>query len=165
MTTALVHPFDHLGPGPYRFAGLIDASEIAVAMSLTESIYDKPAPGSCIGSCDHCNTAITIGVQFVASNGKRFKVGETCAKKAFQPGSVPLSQAKKACNDRRTAIKNAKTSADYDRAVVWMNLKEIADCPHPKGFQGLTLADYLNWYQQNAGKKKFVDTCKTHGFI
>ena len=160
----LVHPFDAIGPGPYRFIGLYDASE--VSLNLVAQGYDGlQHDDSCIGSCDHCSTAITIAVRFQCSNGKKFKVGETCAKKGFEPGSIPLSEVKKACNARRLSLKKEKDAATFDLCIEWLNNKtDLNSLPHPKGYANLNLGDFFQWYRDNAGKAKFIEVCKLHGF-
>lgn len=166
MTTA-THPFDHFGPAPYRFVGLRTIDEVNAA--LEKQGYDPLVKrgdsgiGTCIGTCEHCGTPISIAVHFEASNGSRFHVGETCAKKAFQPGSKALSEAVAACNQRRTELRKQKVLTQFNRAVEWLEFA-LVDGPHPKGFQGETLKDYLYWYKENAGKAKFVEVCKQHGF-
>jgi hypothetical protein len=163
--TQIKHPFEDLAPPPYKFVGIRDASEIAAKMEAAQSLYDKPEEGACIGSCHHCFAAITVGVKLKGSNGVAFVVGETCAKKAFQPEETIAQSVKKACNQRRTKIKNQRVSAEYEKALNWFTESEgLKSEPHPKGFSGLSLWDYLDWYQKAAGKKKFVDVCKNNGF-
>jgi hypothetical protein len=162
--TQLTHPFERLAPGPYQFTGMYDASGYNDRLRHCDELMVGVEEGGCIGSCDHCGTAITIAVQFVGSNGVKFKTGETCAKKAFEPGTIALTEATQACNARRTTIKKAKIQSQYARAIEWIEGSNLADIPHPKGFTGLTLRDFLGWYRENAGKAKFIAVCENYGF-
>jgi hypothetical protein len=162
-TDLLVHPFDHIGPGPYTYVGMRDhdaVNEVLIRQGLDGNIQE----GGCIGCCDHCGTAITIGILFKTSDGKLFKTGETCAKKALLPKSKALSEAVKACNERRTKIRNQKTLERYHAACEWLESDRFINGPHPKGCDWLTLKDYLTWYKQNAGRAKFVEICTKNGF-
>ena len=162
--TTLTHPFEAIAPGPYRFVGLYDAAE--VTLKLNANGFDGLEDESCVGSCDHCGTAITVAVRFVGSNGQKFKVGETCANKAFEPGTVAVSAMKKACNARRLAMKKAKECATFDLCIQWLNDRtDLNDLPHPKGFSGLSLGDFFQWYRDQSGKAKFIEVCKQHGFV
>ena len=163
MKPIMTHPFEHLAPGPYRFVGLLESDEVSLA--LNKNGLDGIEEGGCIGSCDHCYSAITIGVMFKGSDGKKFKVGETCAKKAFEPGVPVLSEMKKACNARRLNLKKEKEATKFNACIQWLNDRtDLNDLPHPKGFNGLSLGDYFQWYREQAGKAKFVEICKEQGF-
>jgi hypothetical protein len=156
MTTqALVHPFSSIMPGPYSYAGYRDASTLNDLLDQKDSMFSRFEEGACIGSCDHCSTAISYAVLVRGANGV-FKVGETCARLADEKvGAL----AKKAGNERRKKAKASKLDSDFTICIKWMNQSSY-ELPHPKGWEGKTLYDYLSWYLSNAGKAKFVQTCK-----
>ena len=160
----LIHSFEAIAPGPYKFIGLYDASDVSENL-IAQGFDGLQHDDLCVGSCDHCGTAITVAVRFIGSNGHKFKVGETCANKAFEPGTVAVSAMKKACNARRLAMKKAKECATFDLCIQWLNDRtDLNDLPHPKGFDGLSLGDFFQWYRDQAGKAKFIEVCKLHGF-
>jgi hypothetical protein len=154
------HPFEHLAPAPYSFVGVFDASRFQDA--VLDSAHVAPLEDSCVGSCDHCGTPITVAVKFKGANGTEFKVGETCAEKALEPGTPALTKCKKACNDRRSKLRKDKLNNTFENAVEWA--QQQTETPHPKGWVGKSLSDYLYWFHENAGQKTFIDTCKKHGF-
>lgn len=153
------HPFNHIMPGPYRFVGVYDAETIANAIERSDSMFVKPEEGSCIGSCDHCGTAISVAVKIRGANGV-FKVGESCAKKIYEQEQNLGAQIKKACNARRNQLKKAKVAQQFTECLKKLPL--AINLPHPKGWEGKTLFDYLDWYRHNAGQTKFVEICNQY---
>ena len=156
-------------PGPYEFVGYYDATTIGHqildaqnTLSVTSSSllpYMKPPQeGDVIGSCDHCYQAIAYAVVVKGANGK-FKVGETCAKKICDAEPKIASEAKQAANQRRAKARKTKLAAAYQECIDRLERDRsiLADRPHPKGWEGKTLADYLDWYRYNAGRAKFVE--------
>jgi hypothetical protein len=172
-TATLTHPFNHIMPGPYSYAGYFDASTIAQQIEFLQdaplkagsrqemmAYMVKPQEGACIGTCDHCNTAISYAVKIKGANGI-FKVGETCATKINSYEPALALAAKKAGNERRTAARKAKVDADYKVCLERLqNDESLRAIAHPKGWEGKTLVDYLEWYRTNAGRAKFVEVFK-----
>jgi hypothetical protein len=147
--------------GPYRFVGIRDAETIGQLIDDTDSMQVKPGEGACIGSCDHCGTAISVAVLIRGADGV-FKVGETCAKKVAEQEPKVIAQVKTACNARRSDLKKAKINKAYDKYLLMLLDGTCLDQPHPKGWEGQTLNDYLGWYGKNAGRAKFVEVCRQH---
>jgi len=96
-TMATTHPFDHLAPGPYRFIGAESTGDRVRRNASREARGDAYTTNMCGGSCDHCGTAIWDVYRFEGADGARFKVGSSCARKAF-------------------AGEQSKAAADFDKA-------------------------------------------------
>jgi len=140
-TSATRHVFDHLGQPPYRFLH-------------HEAKTYQACPGAPIqvgGSCDHCATGIIDMFHFEASDGKRFKVGSTCVKKAGDAGvwNQIKSEVNRIKRDRKREKDLARIAAakeiytDEVRAA-------FSKRPHPYSTEW-TLADYVDWMLEHAG--------------
>jgi hypothetical protein len=168
MQTTLIipHPFAHIMDGPYSYAGT----------SFPESRVDEYANASfgeyvpnTSGSCDCCSTAIQTFVFIKGATGQ-FKVGTDCAKKATQSPKV-LDLIKKAHNDRaakkrkdKKALEWANLGEKYNALIERIDSKidELKSQPHPKGFENLSLLNYLEWHHSNSCRAKFVEVCSEY---
>ena len=165
------HPWSHLAPGPYTFIGfktatLIDQERSQAGYESNRGFMGTVSDFDCIGSCDHCGTGISGVFWFKGVNVIEFKVGETCAKKCDRP--LYDLKVKSVATKRRTEMaaqrKKEKLAREFLLAVEWMNSGYPEIQPHPKGWEGKTLKDQIDWYKTNAGRAKFVEVCKQFGF-
>lgn len=163
MTTTLQlqpHPFAHIMDGPYSYVSIsFPEDRTAAAEDNKENgrVYTSNNSG---GTCDCCHTAITICVAIKGSLGV-FHVGSDCARKATQSPKV-LDIIKTQLNKRNADKRKQKLQLDMVEADEWIALNQstLKALPHPKGFDGLTLLDYLFWYRKNSGNAKFIITYK-----
>lgn len=140
---AKVHVFEQagLGKAPFTFLG----SEKCVYVACPGA----PAqPGS---SCDYCGQAITYVFNIAGADGSRFKVGCECVKKTGDAGlKKVVAEAERA---RKSKERRDKNQAKVDAGYAWFEtVRTLAETlPHPKGWEGHTLASYVDWYKKNAG--------------
>jgi hypothetical protein len=157
MESTKVHIFEHLGRAPYRLIGVLDAGEA----------YDpdrNPKPGT---SCDHCGTYITLIFRCKSSDGKTFVIGSTCVDKLGDAGlrkavnvkiaerrrearrikAIEKWEAERPERERREAERQAAEQARNARIIAeWERVKpKLAAQPHPYGFSGKSLLDYINY--------------------
>jgi hypothetical protein len=167
---APAHPFAAFGPGPYRLISVQDAGDRAAIQDGRASEGLVHTTNICGGSCDHCGTAIWVVYQFRAANGAEFKVGEDCAEKAYGPQlssddyatRAAAAKIKAQVNKAKRERKAAKDAAKIEAADAWIGEhREALDAlPHPRGFDGLTLLDWLRWTFGNAGTAGTLKACK-----
>lgn len=142
-TVDAVHKFEKagLGKAPYTYTGF-------------EARTFQACPGAPIqvgGSCDYCYTGIINTFYFKSADGKTFKVGSDCVKKAGDAGMV--KSVKRVISAQRAKAKRDKDIAD----LAWAreNLPKAKDAfsklPHPRGFGGMTKYDWAEWMLKNAG--------------
>lgn len=154
------HPFSHLGPAPYRFAGCVDISEKAEHDAVQrEALASELETLPAVGSCDHCGTAITVAYRFQAADGTRFKVGESCANKAYKEAKQTTKaqqQFEAAVRKRKRDMRKAREAAKIAETVeiVAKNREKLANHPSPnewRAAKGDTLADWCDWMLTHAG--------------
>ena len=100
--------FEHLGAAPYKYVGHestedrgnVQAARANRGLSYTTNLGT---------SCDHCATAITDAFWFTSADGKKFKVGSECAKKAF--AAEKSTKAQRDFESARLAIARDKLTA------------------------------------------------------
>ena len=170
MTTAIaiatpelisVHPFSHIMNGPYKLVGFsTPESREDLNNDRKEKGLTYTANTSCGGTCEHCGTAISIVCTIEGGEG-RFKVGSTCVEKAVETPEI-TTKVKQLVAKRTAKLNKERTARQYKEACEWLtaNKSTLALQPHPKAWQGQTLADHLEWYQSNAGAAKFIATLK-----
>lgn len=144
-TAPKVHVFAHLGAYPYRYLGF--------EHKAYQACHGAPVqPG---GTCDHCGTPIYDIYSFVSSDGKRFHVGSTCVDKAGDKGLKRVIAADVA--KHRKDVAHARQDGIIDRAVAALPAarEALAEQPHPTAYlatQGRTLADWVDWMMEHAGR-------------
>ena len=144
------HPFHRRGLGapPYRF---IEQEE-----SIFRATPGAPAqPGT---SCDYCHTPIIGTFWFMSKDGKKFKVGCDCLRKAAKDANdYPLQTlaarlARKQSRDARHAREKQKlVELDALLATQGQALEAFA---HPVAYranQGGTMLEYAQWMRKHAG--------------
>ena len=155
-TTGTKHRFEHLGQPPYRFL-------------YHEAKTYQACPGAPIqvgGSCDHCATGIIDQYHFESADGKRFKVGSSCVRKAGSAGMY--SQIKNKVNKVKRERKAKRDAERIAAAVEKLEVvrPELEAKPHPRKFvdretgEDLTLADWCDWMLRCAGTRGKLDVAK-----
>lgn len=138
------HPFERrgLGPAPYRLVGA------ETKLFRIPGVEGSTKPGA---SCDYCATAITQVYWVKAADGRRFKVGCECIRKAADKGLISgVKQAESARRRKLAEAKSAAVKAELDALLVDA-AGALAAMPHPKGWAGRTLLDWVQWMAANAG--------------
>ena len=152
----MTHPFQALGPPPYRYLG--HSSESYQAVRGDPSCPIQPG-----GSCDHCGTGIYEIFRFQAADGTKFKVGSTCVEKA---GDAQLVRAiAKDVAKHRAEVAHARQDAIIGRAEAALPAarEALATKPHPTPIlasQGRTLADWVDWMWTHSGRAGKVKAAK-----
>jgi hypothetical protein len=158
--TDKIHVFErsNLGKAPFRFVG--------VSYKTYQACQGAPVqPG---GSCDFCGTGIAECCLIQDVNGKQFIVGNTCVNKTGDAGLI--SATKRAVNAARSAARQKK-QIEKIHALKALLATEAVQArlkaePHPRGWAGKTLLDYVDWMMQNAGNsgrlslKHYIDPKK-----
>lgn len=141
------HVFEHLAAPPYKFTGHTQLKFQACPGEPTK-------PG---GSCDYCGTAIVDAYSFVGSDGRRFKVGSDCVRRAGDAGLY--SQIQKKVNQLKTARRHEREDAVIARAEPLLQKASIraqlAAAPHPTAFlanQGQTRLDWIECVMAHGGR-------------
>ena len=134
----MAHIFERAGFGiaPFTFK------------SVEEKLFVVPgAAPRAGGSCDYCSTSIRWAHWIVSADGNRFKVGSECVKKTGDKGLIRI------VNAEISKRKKANDQARVEAALEHLAEKEeaLTSKPHPKGWEGKTLLDYVNWMMDHAG--------------
>lgn len=150
-----IHKFEKAGLGraPFRFVGFEHKTYQAA----------HGAPVQIGGSCDYCGTGISGFCWILSSDGKRFKVGDTCVEKTGDRGLVNVTR--RAVNVEKLKATHARQDTRIGAAEATLASRPdvrdlIAAQPHPKGRQGLTLLDWCRWMLDNAGRKGRTEVAK-----
>ena len=160
------HPFAHIAPGPYRFAGMEteeDRAELNCDLERDGKPFTTNLSG---GSCHHCWTAISEVYWFVCrTTGKRFKVGSTCVEKAHGylsrsplPADPALAAARLAAR-RAAAVKRRAADARTIQGLLhtladYTARQRLAALPSPNAYRaekGESMLDWAQWHLANAG--------------
>lgn len=145
----MIHAFEEVGLGtaPFRL--------VRVEMRWFSAFPGAPkVPGS---SCDYCGHPIAETCMLRDAQGKEFKVGNECIKKAGDNGLVDT--VKRQVNRLRTEERHkreisaiAEGKAQLENSPNVRNA--LAALPHPNEYyasQGRTLLDYVNFMFKNGG--------------
>tara|TARA_R110000824_G_C14949588_1_gene650776 strand:- start:66 stop:647 length:582 start_codon:yes stop_codon:yes gene_type:complete len=170
-----LHPFAHLGPAPYTFAGVWSMPARSLQGQNPEA-YNRAmseAPTRRCGSCHHCGAAITGHYLIRDASGTLHAVGSSCIKKAQKPGQrVPafVALAMKAKREQDAKKRNARNAVKLAELAGLMaddsNLEKLASFGHSRGFRNretgepLTYLDEVNWMLSNAGTAGKIRTLK-----
>ncbi len=166
------HPFAHIAPGPYRFAGMEtedDRADLNKSLERDGKPFTTNLSG---GSCHHYWTAISEVYWFQCrTTGKRFKVGSTCVEKAHGylsrsplPADPALAAARLAARKAATVKRRAADARTIrgllDTLADLGSARRLAAMPSPNEYragQGETMLDWAEWHVAHAGvagKKK-----------
>jgi hypothetical protein len=158
---ARIHTFARagLGPAPYTFLGVETKTYQACSGAPVQ-------PGGC---CDYCGTGIHDQFHLRAADGRTFKVGSDCIRKAGDAG------LRRVVTDHERAKRQAKADATRVKATaVWQAARARFEAaratfealPHPRGFtdretgRALTLADQVDWMFDHAGTSGCLATAR-----
>lgn len=142
-----------LGQAPYTYIG-----------HTTEHYQACPgAPIQVGGSCDFCGQGISEMYRFRSADGKVFKVGSNCVKRAGDKGLIRMiakdvKAHQKATREARQDARIAAAKGMLDSVAV-----RLTALPHPHPWmaeKGKTALDWVNWMLANAGRKGKVDAAK-----
>lgn len=158
-TTESGHPFEHLGPAPYRILGV----EIRRGPIKLPNGSQVGAPGQPMGTCHHCGTGIAEIWTIRSADGKTHEIGNICIAKAGKDyGDKPLldehRRIKLERDREKRAAKAEAESAELDALLEDQAVRaELQAKPHPRGFTdretgaAMTLLDWVTWMADNAG--------------
>lgn len=181
-----IHPFEQSGLGlaPFQFVGMTERSG-PIRTEVAPGIFaEVGSPGQPMGTCDHCGTGIKYCCEIVSRDGKRSIVGLDCVAKTYKECAT-TDDARMAARVRAEKNAIARTAARARREKREAPEREyiarmlavaktpavaarLAAAPHPRGFDDLTAADYVEWMEKHAGHAgcltvaKFVEsfTCE-----
>jgi hypothetical protein len=142
-----------LGLAPYSYVG-------------HSSDHYQACPGAPVqvgGSCDYCGQGIVEMYRFRSADGRTFKVGSECVKRAGDAGLVKMIAADVRAHNR--AVLHERQDARIAAAVAL--LPSVRDAltsqRHPnewRAAQGETLMGWVEWMLENAGRSGKCDAAK-----
>ena len=158
--TVLIHPFEKagLGKAPFKFVGM---REIAFVIP---GVMNKAG-----GSCDYCGTGIRWACDIVGADGKRFKVGTDCVRKVHAKGTPLLNEMELAMKNAKAAVAAKKAAVAAEKLAARVKVAEtkleaapelLKGAPHPFGFGGKTLRDYVEFLLRFGGAAGRTKACK-----
>ena len=146
------HPWElaGLGHAPYRL--------LASGTCTFQACPEAPIqPGT---SCDYCGQGISVVYSIRAACGSIFRVGCDCVRKATagrddsaEVASKVEAAAKKHRNALARASKARRDSANADTLATLRaaNIERLSSLPHPRGFEGKTALDWLDYMIAHCG--------------
>ena len=157
-----VHVFEKagLGKAPFKFLGFEDSSASANAAGMVRKcdpsgveVWTKPG-----GSCDYCGNYIVAFCWIQDANGKKFKVGSTCAKKTGDRGLYdPIKREINRERVEKARVRNQARIDDVRKTITRNDVQTaLASQPHPEAdrntyFADKTLLDWAIWMLDHAG--------------
>lgn len=171
-----IHKFEAagLGKAPFKFVFFqaIPSSALAeqnpTAYNLQMSALRRSSSGSAGGQCEFCGMPIMNCYLIKSADGNTFWVGCECVTKTGDAGlkAVVDKQKRLIANEAR----HAKEAQQIEELRVMLNDKgnqaKWDTTPHPRGFSGKTMMDYIDWMYHNsgnAGKIKLLKMLKGGG--
>ena len=152
MTRPAVHVFERAGLGraPYT-------------LTAVEYLRFQACPGApwrSGASCDYCGTGIVETCWLLSADGRRFKVGNDCIRRAGDRGlrrAIDADPTVRAARRARAQAQVARDVARIARAVDALSAvrSQLAALPHPNAAlagQGRTLTDWCEWMLAHAGR-------------
>ncbi len=146
-----VHLFEAagLGKAPFSFEGVPTSQDRADIEN--ERMRDgKTYTTNHCTSCDYCSQAIQNAYCVRSADGKRFKVGCDCIRKAGDSGLIRYVTKEE--RTKRQAKAKAKRVAAFKRSQELIELfksgafsDQLRALPHPKGREGCSALDYVDW--------------------
>ncbi len=148
-----VHVFESagLGQAPFKF------------IRCDRGVSYCACPGAPVqpgGACDFCGTGIYDHYWFRSADGREFKVGCDCIRKAGDKGMrAAISDVERAKRNERAGKKHGRDTLRIYAA--WSKRDAVAPAfsmlPHPMNFKNretgepLTLLDWADWMMAHAG--------------
>lgn len=155
MTDKAQHVFEKagLGKAPYRYLGITTTSDRAALNAEAKANGEMYTTNYCT-CCDYCYTAINDAYRLESADGKRFKVGCECIKKAGDKGlEKQIDKDRKRVAREKRHAREAKQLAE---AEAWCreNSKRLSEIPSTNEHgrkRDESLLDQLRWYWKHAG--------------
>jgi len=129
--------------------------------------------GQPAGSCDYCGQGIKYCCHIRSADGREFVVGCDCVMKLDRKTNAKLvevveTEKKRIEREHRRELAKARRQRESARiAAAFESLGQspakqasLAAQPHPRGFAGLTLGDYVEWMRRNAGHGGMLQVAK-----
>lgn len=126
------------------------------------------APGAPVqpgASCDYCGTAIFETFVLESADGKKFKVGNDCIRRAGDAGLMNVT--KRILNKARTEARHQREEERISAAKQAMTIPGVITAlkltPHPYQWArdaGKTGFDFVVWMMTNAGNKGKIAAAK-----
>lgn len=145
-----VHRWERAGHGkaPFRVVG----NYVATPYQAVPGDPSCPLlPGA---ACDVCGQAISQVLRIRSADGREFKVGEDCVRKASSADRNLRHEINKVKTASRHGREGEKVAAVAARLADPSVRAALAALPHPREWaaaQGRTLLDWADWMMQNAG--------------
>lgn len=142
-----------LGSAPYTYIG-----------HTTEHFQACPgAPLQVGGSCDFCGQGISEMYRFRSADGRTFKVGSDCVKRAGDAGLVKMISAdvRRHASELRAARELARIAAAV--ALIDTISDRLAALPHPlawRAAQGGTMLEWARWMLDHSGHSGKLSVAK-----
>lgn len=149
-----IHPFEAagLGKAPFRFVGLQTDDDRAAVQTERAGAGLTYTTNYCT-SCDYCSQAIHNAFQVRSSDGKQFKVGCDCIRKVGDVRLISAVKAAESAKRRAVSATKRRTKVQHENALIDAFRAGRCDSlrlqPHPKGREGATAWDYVDWCIEN----------------
>lgn len=153
---ATVHSFEAagLGQAPFKVVGFESTADRIGEMTQRAAKGLMYTTNPCGGTCAYCGQAIFNVFVIQAADGKKFKVGSDCVKKAGDAGIklVASSVINAVARDKRQATDDAKIAAGKE--LLPSVRAKLAGKPHPTNpREDRSLLTYVEFLFANAGRE------------
>lgn len=146
----------------FEAAGLGQAPFLCIGVS--ENMW-SPCPGEPArpgGACDYCGQGIRYEYMVKDVEGKRFKVGGDCIRKVGDTGLLKTVKTE----ERKRRFEKAKLERIRYRTILDKALAHpltrdlLAEHQHPRGFDGNTMLQHVEFMRLHAGLTGLKATAK-----
>lgn len=169
MAGQVVHVFEAagLGKAPYRFLGV----QTKVGPITMPDGGQVGAPGQPMGTCQYCGTGIKDCYYLRSTDGREFYVGCDCIRKAGDKSLIRYVKAEEAAKRRaknhERNLKRWAAEAEVRKGLMAEVEAAMAEHrgalearPHPYGFAGKSLYDYMAHCLPQAGNTRLESFIK-----
>lgn len=146
-----IHIFEAagLGKAPFSFDG-IQTDQDRADIENDRMRDGKPYTTNHCTSCDYCSQAIHNAYFVRSADGKRFKVGCDCIRKADDSGLIRYvtKEESRKRSERAEAKRKAARQRELQLVAMFKSGQfsdQLRAMPHPKGREGCTAFDYVDW--------------------
>jgi len=153
-TVTKIHKFEEAGLGraPFRFIGVETGAERA-AIQMERASSGMVYTTNNATSCDYCGQGIMNAYRVRSADGKDFKVGCDCIRKTGDSGLIKCvteeEKAKRRAANRKRGEAKWQRECDLRDAFIGGKCESLRSMPHPKGREGCTAYDYVQWCVEN----------------
>lgn len=165
------HPFQRtLGLGPYKFVGVFELGKAIAALNAgnvsghNNMMMNAPRLKAGMGTCAHCNMAITFVCIVQTGNGELFGVGSDCINKVDMPAKevTKLDKIKRERSKMQRAALKAKKgdAARLDLKTMIDSMSNVLDSKNHPTRSSLTLLDYAKWTLEHSSDGGIVFALK-----